>query len=101
MNLTTLYNIILDRKENPTQGSYVSSLFARGIDRIAQKVGEEATEVVIASKNTDKDKLVGELADLWFHTLVLMCENSVTIKDVTNELSVRHKAKQSATMNRK
>ncbi len=91
MNLNKLYKIIKDRKDNPKKGSYVTGLFAQGIDRIAQKIGEEATEVVIASKNDDKQRFIEEMADLWFHSLVLVIEKNLTPEDVFTELTKRHK----------
>ncbi len=72
-------------------GSYVSQLFGQGTDRIAQKVGEEAVEVIIAAKNDNKDELVSEITDLVFHLLVLMADRNITIEDVDKELEKRQK----------
>lgn len=91
MNLDKLFRIIKGRKDKPQEGSYVSSLFIKGTDRIAQKVGEEATEVVIASKNDDKQKFISEMADLWFHSTVLLAQKGVTPDDIFEELEKRHK----------
>ncbi|MGC2423825.1 MAG: bifunctional phosphoribosyl-AMP cyclohydrolase/phosphoribosyl-ATP diphosphatase HisIE [Nitrospirota bacterium] len=86
-----LYGVIKDRKSNPAEGSYVSGLFAKGKDAILKKVGEEAAEVVIASKNGSKDELVHEVADLWFHSLVALAEAGVTPSDIYAELKGRRK----------
>ena len=91
MTLEKLYQIIKDRKDNPKEQSYVTSLFKDSLDRIAQKIGEEATEVVIASKNDDKQRLIEEMADLWFHSVVLLTEKGLTPKDIFDELRRRHK----------
>lgn len=91
MNINTLFSIIKNRKDKREEGSYVSSLFNKGIDRIAQKVGEEATEVVIAAKNDENDKFIEEMADLWFHSLVLLAQKGVTPDDIFDELEKRHK----------
>lgn len=88
--LGKLQRIIDDRKKNPADGSYTSYLFEKGIDKIAKKAGEEAVEMVIASKNSDKEELIGECADLLYHTLVLLCEKGVTLSEVCTELNERH-----------
>ncbi|MHB8174430.1 MAG: phosphoribosyl-ATP diphosphatase, partial [Nitrospirota bacterium] len=72
-------------------GSYVSSLFAKGKDVILKKVGEEAAEVVIASKNQSKEELVYETADLWFHSLIALAEAGVSPSEVYEELKRRRK----------
>ena len=77
MTLQDLYDIILSRKKEMPEGSYVSSLFKSGNDRIIQKVGEEAVEVTIAAKNEDKERLISEVADLMFHILVLLASRNV------------------------
>jgi phosphoribosyl-ATP pyrophosphohydrolase len=91
MTLNELYTIILDRKENPTEKSYTSSLFRDGLPRMAQKVGEEGTEVVVAALAQENARLVEEIADLTFHTLVLMAAKGLTPADVLAELEKRHK----------
>jgi len=91
MTLEELYNIILSRKDTLPADSYVASLFRSGDDRLIQKVGEEATEVVIAAKNKDKARLVSEVADLTFHTLVLLVARGITCEDIQNELEKRKK----------
>lgn len=88
--LGKLQRIVDDRKANPVEGSYTSYLFEKGIDKIAKKAGEEAVEMVIASKNEDKEELVGECADLFYHTLVLLREKGVSLSDVCTELNKRH-----------
>ncbi len=93
MNLKELFLIIEDRKNNPDEKSYVSGLFREGIDRIAQKVGEEGVEVVIASKNDDKELFAGEMADLWFHSLVLLSVKNLTPDDIFEVLAKRHNTK--------
>ncbi len=70
--LDAVYRVILERKQNPAEKSYVASLFAKGLDKILGKVGEEATEVAVAGKGGDPDEVVYEVADLFFHTLVLL-----------------------------
>jgi len=89
MTLEELYKIIEDRKKNMPEGSYVTSLFKEGKDRIIQKIGEEATEVVIAAKNESKERLVSEVADLWFHSLVLLASSNITINEIMEELKKR------------
>jgi phosphoribosyl-ATP pyrophosphohydrolase len=90
--LDYLYKLITDRKANPKPGSYTNSLFDAGEDRIIQKVGEEAVEVIIAAKGQGKDRLVSELADLTYHALVLMAQQGITPEDVRQELERRHKS---------
>ena len=89
--LGELVRVVEDRKNNPVEGSYTAYLFGRGVDKIAKKMGEEAVEVVIASKNDDKEDLTREIADLTYHLLVLMEEKGVSLADVGTELKKRHK----------
>ena len=89
--LDTLEKIIIDRITNLSDNSYVSNLFKKGIDKIAQKLGEEATEVIIASKNENKKELIYESADLLFHFLILLQKKNLRFKDVVNELEQRNK----------
>ena len=89
--LEMLERVIADRKDNPAESSYTSSLFTNGINKIAQKVGEEAVELIIESKDDDKDKFLGEAADLLFHYLVLLQAKGYSLKDVTDVLGHRHK----------
>ena len=86
-----VYNQIEDRDKNPKENSYTNYLLNEGVDKICKKIGEEATETVIAAKNTDKDELIGEISDLVYHTLVLMYDKKVKVEDVRNKLSERHK----------
>ena len=88
--LETLYQIIADRKANPKAGSYTNTLFDKGEDKIVQKVGEEAVEVVIAAKGQGRERLISELADLTYHTLVLMVHAGLTLEEVAAELERRH-----------
>jgi len=90
-SLEKLEGIIADRKNNPSASSYTSSLFAKGINKIAQKVGEEAVELVIESKDDSKEKFLGEAADLLYHYLVLLQAKKYKLEDVTNILAQRHK----------
>ena len=85
-----LYELIKDRKINPNEKSYTTYLFEKGLDKILKKVGEECTEVIIGAKNNDNDELKYEIADLYYHTLVLMIEQGLTIQDVKDELAKRH-----------
>lgn len=80
---------IRHRKENPVEGSYTSYLFREGIDKVLKKVGEESSEVIIGAKNEDKAELTSELADLVYHSLVLMEISGVTVDDVKQELLKR------------
>lgn len=84
-----VYGVILDRKLHPKEGSYTNYLFDKGIDKILKKVGEEATELVIAAKNPDPEEIKYELSDLLYHAMVLMAERGVTWEDVTEELANR------------
>lgn len=85
-----VFATILDRKEHPKEGSYTNYLFDKGIDKILKKVGEEATEIVIASKNPDAEELKYEICDFLYHMMVLMADRGVTWKDITDELAQRH-----------
>ncbi len=87
--LEDVYSIILDRKENPKEGSYTNYLFEKGLDKILKKCGEECTEIVIAAKNPDPEEIKYEISDLIYHLMVLMAEKGVTWKDITQELSQR------------
>ena len=84
-----VYNVILDRKKNPKEGSYTNYLFDKGIDKILKKVGEEATEIVIAAKNPDPQEVKYEISDFLYHVMVLMAEKGVTWEEITQELSQR------------
>ena len=85
----SIYDIIADRRENPKEGSYTNYLFDKGIDKILKKVGEEATEIVIAAKNPNKEEIKYEIADFLYHVMVLMVECDINWDEVTKELSRR------------
>ena len=84
-----VYAVILDRKEHPKEGSYTNYLFDKGLDKILKKVGEEATEIVIAAKNPDPEETKYEISDFLYHMMVLMAEKGVTWEDITSELAQR------------
>ena len=90
-NLNTLERIIQDRKAIPQKGSYTNTLFNAGINKIAQKVGEEAVELIIEAKDDDLDKFKAEGADLLFHYLILLRAKGVSITDIIEELNTRRK----------
>lgn len=92
-DLHTLENIIQDRKSNPQKGSYTNTLFNAGINKIAQKVGEEAVELVIESKDNNNELFLGEAADLMYHYLVLLAAKDITLQDVLGVLQKRHQKK--------
>ena len=85
----SVYQTIADRKENPKEGSYTNYLFEKGLDKILKKVGEEATEVVIAAKNPNVEEVKYELSDFLYHAMVLMVEKGITWEDITGELADR------------
>lgn len=89
--LGELETIIADRKANPKAGSYTNSLFDSGVNKIAQKVGEEAIEVIVAALGQGRTEQISELSDLFYHTLVLMAQLGITLDDVDVELAKRHK----------
>ncbi len=91
-SIQKLEAIIADRKNNPSEKSYTASLFAKGINKVAQKVGEEAVELVIESKDDDKEKFLGEAADLLFHYLILLQAKGFSLKEVEAVLAQRHKS---------
>jgi phosphoribosyl-ATP pyrophosphohydrolase len=89
--LYELEAIIAERKANPKEGSYTNSLFEKGVNKIAQKVGEEATEVIVAALGQGREEQIGELSDLFYHTLVLMAQLDITLDDLSAELEKRHR----------
>lgn len=89
--LENLYEMIDDRKNNKKENSYTNYLLEEGIDKICKKIGEEATETVIAAKNENKDELIGEICDLIYHVEVLMADRNVTPEEIKIKLSERHK----------
>ena len=84
-----LYSVIKDRQEHPVEGSYTNYLFDKGTDKISKKLGEEAVEVVIAASQRNRKEIIGEIADLEYHLLVLMADQGITIDDVEAELRSR------------
>ena len=93
MSIQWLFDVIQDRKNNPSEKSYTTSLFNEGLPKIAQKVGEEGTEVVVAALAQDNQRLIEEVADLTYHTLVLLAARGLTPAHIVAELEKRHKAR--------
>ena len=91
MKINELFGIILDRKSNPKEGSYTNYLFENKEDKILKKVGEEAVEVIIAAKGQGKQRIIEEVSDLTYHTLVLLAANDITLEEINKELEKRHK----------
>jgi len=96
-SLQQLENIITDRLTNPDESSYTTKLFRKGINKVAQKVGEEAVELVIESKDDNKELFLGEAADLLYHYLILLQAKQFRLDDVMQVLAARHKEKQRGT----
>ena len=92
MSIRWLFDVIEDRKNHPTEKSYTTTLFTEGLPKIAQKVGEESAEVIVASLAQDNQRLIEEVADLTYHTLVLLSARGLTPADVLAELESRHKS---------
>ena len=88
--LLYLESVIRDRRTNPIEGSYTNHLFSRGLNKIAQKVGEEAVELIIEAKDNDKELFLGEAADLMYHFLVLLAQKDSTLSEVVEVLKDRH-----------
>ncbi|WP_231489985.1 bifunctional phosphoribosyl-AMP cyclohydrolase/phosphoribosyl-ATP diphosphatase HisIE [Pedobacter sp. Leaf170] len=86
-----LENIIADRYENPVEGSYINKMRSKGLNKIAQKVGEEGVETVIAALAESEEELIGEASDLVFHLLFLLKEKGLSIQDIAKNLEKRHK----------
>jgi phosphoribosyl-ATP pyrophosphohydrolase/phosphoribosyl-AMP cyclohydrolase len=89
--LTDLYSLIQDRQKERPEGSYTTYLFDKGLDKILKKVGEEASEVIIAAKNESTSELTYEVSDLLYHLIVLLVEQKVTLGDIASELAGRRK----------
>ncbi len=87
--LEQLTEVLEQRKTAAPDSSYVASLYDKGLDAILKKVGEEATETVIAAKDGDRDKIIYETADLWFHTMVMLSHQGLCANDVLDELAKR------------
>ena len=84
-----VYQVIEDRREHPKEGSYTNYLFDKGLDKILKKLGEEATEIVIASKNPEPEEIKYEISDFLYHMMVLMVEKGVSWDDIVEELNQR------------
>jgi phosphoribosyl-AMP cyclohydrolase / phosphoribosyl-ATP pyrophosphohydrolase len=91
--LLGLYGVIEDRRRRPKEGSYTNQLFDKGQDKILKKVGEEAAETIIASKNNSQGEVIYEMADLWYHCLVLLAWHGINIEDLLQELDQRRSGK--------
>jgi phosphoribosyl-ATP pyrophosphohydrolase/phosphoribosyl-AMP cyclohydrolase len=91
--LTELFAVLEDRRQNPQEGSYTSSLFAKGEDRILKKIGEEAAETIIAAKNHSQGEVIYEMADLWYHCLVLLAAHNIDFAALIAELGKRRSGK--------
>ena len=87
--LEQLTEVLEQRKAASADSSYVASLYDKGLDAILKKIGEEATETVMAAKDGDRQKIVYETADLWFHTLIMLSHQGLTADDVLQELARR------------
>ena len=91
--LPGLYRVIQGRRQNPKEGSYTTNLFTKGQDRILKKVGEEAAETIIASKNQSPGEVIYEMADLWYHCLVLLAWHGIDLDRLLAELEQRRSGK--------
>lgn len=91
--LNELFAIIVDRKQNPQPGSYTGELLAAGEMKILKKINEETTEVILAAKVEGNQRLVQEVADLFYHTMVLLVSRGLTLQDIEEELRRRHLAR--------
>ncbi|WP_163193176.1 phosphoribosyl-ATP diphosphatase [Clostridium thermarum] len=87
--IQALYQVIQERKAYPMEGSYTNYLFKSGLDKILKKIGEEATEVIVAAKNKDKMETVAEICDLCYHVLVLMAQKEIELNEIGTELEKR------------
>lgn len=87
--LKELYLTALDRKIHPEEGSYTAYLYEKGLEKILKKVGEESSEVLIAAMKDDRDELIGELNDLFYHLVVLMVEKGITLDEVEEVMKQR------------
>ena len=87
-----MYDVVVNRRSEPQEGSYTCYLFEKGLDKILKKCGEECTEMVIAAKNRDKDELANEINDLLYHMVVLMVECGVSVEDI-EKIMVERSAK--------
>ena len=90
ISASALYNLLKSRKKELPKDSYTTYLFEKGLDKILKKIGEESTEVIIAAKGNDKEEAIYEIADLYYHIMVLMVECGITVPDIMRELASRH-----------
>ena len=98
MTLEQLFELVRSRRENAAAGSYTAKLFAAGEDEMVKKVGEEAIEVVLAVKGQGNQRVVEEMADLYYHSLVLLASRGLSLADVEAELERRHSARANPPM---
>jgi phosphoribosyl-ATP pyrophosphohydrolase len=84
-----VYEVIRERKQSSPEESYVASLMTKGTDSILKKIGEESAEVIIAAKNKNRDEQIHEITDLWFHLLVLLVDQGLTLEDISKEFEKR------------
>jgi phosphoribosyl-ATP pyrophosphohydrolase len=84
-----VYEVIRERKKSSPDKSYVAYLMSKGTDSILKKIGEESTEVIIAAKNKNREEQINEITDLWFHLLVLMVDQGLTLEDISKEFEKR------------
>ena len=87
--LLALQEVLEQRKSAEADSSYVASLYAGGLNKILEKVGEEATETILAAKDGSKQEIIGETADLWFHTMVMLADQDLSVADIVDELARR------------
>jgi phosphoribosyl-ATP pyrophosphohydrolase/phosphoribosyl-AMP cyclohydrolase len=87
--LADIYGVVLDRRRQAPEGSYVASLFARGPDAVRKKIAEESAEVLLASKDADRGQIIYETADLWFHSLLLLAQHDIRPEEIAQELGRR------------
>lgn len=95
MDIDTLFQVICDRRDNPSEKSYTASLLAQGEDRVLQKIGEESVEIILAAKGQGNARLIEEVADLTYHMLVVLAYYHLTPDDIRAELERRHKPRAS------
>ena len=95
--LHELFSIIQNRRDHPTDSSYTAHLFAGGQDLMLKKVGEETMEVILAAKGEGDQRLIEEVADLFYHTLVLLAGRGISLEDIEDELRQRHMSRQASS----
>jgi len=87
--LDKLHAVLIERKNSNPDSSYVAGLYAKGLDQILKKIGEEAAELIIATKGQDKSEIIYEMADLWFHSMILLADSNIDYNEVLQELERR------------